>query len=400
MARPPTPDHSFDPDDDPVAFGLPPRGQPRVAKKAKTAAGGQHGGQDHQTMCAVWDWTFPQDGMEPDAFIELLKPVFKKWVFQVERGDSGYMHFQGRGSLHKRKRFGELKKLLKSGGMEKMHISETVTENTKGAPFYMTKLDTRVAGPFSDRDEVSYVPRQYRGLMDSLYPWQRKVAESAKVFDARIINVIYDRDGNNGKSTVASLMELFEKGIDLPPVNDAEKLIQSMCDICMAREERKPSPVFIDMPRAMEKKKLHSMFVAIEQIKKGKLYDVRHHYKQWWIDSPAMWVFSNTEPELSFLSRDRWRIWTIDKNTQDLVPHQSPPASVQQHYGFRPIETVEDAAERTDRELMTVADRALAARAAADKAMAEKRAAAERAAAEAAEKARTATLEQFGFGTS
>eukprot|EP00966_Prymnesium_polylepis_P003770 85907-Prymnesium_polylepis.1 len=117
----------------------------------------------------------------------------------------------------------------------------------------MTKLDTRVVGPFSDCDEVSYVPRQYRGLMDSLYPWQRKVADSAKVFDARVINGIYDRYGNNGKSTVASLMELFEKGVDLPPVNDAQKLIQSMCDVCMAKEERKSSPVFIDMPCAMEK---------------------------------------------------------------------------------------------------------------------------------------------------
>eukprot|EP00966_Prymnesium_polylepis_P058354 1351296-Prymnesium_polylepis.1 len=129
--RPPTPDNSFDPDD----IGLPPvppvppvrqsvraDQQPRVAGKR---TGGQRGGQDHQTMCAVWDWKFPQDGMEPDAFIQLLKPVFKKWVFQVEKGDTGYMHFQGRGSLYKRKRWGELKTLLKSGGLEKMHFSET-----------------------------------------------------------------------------------------------------------------------------------------------------------------------------------------------------------------------------------------------------------------------------------
>ena len=72
--------------------------------------------------------------------------------------------------------------------------------------------------------------------MDNLYPFQREIVESAARFDARTINMIYCQYGNQGKSAIAALAELFLKGVDLPPVNDAEKLVQTMCDICMAKE--------------------------------------------------------------------------------------------------------------------------------------------------------------------
>lgn len=81
----------------------------------------------------------------------------------------------------------------------------------------------------------------------------------------------------------------------------------------MAKETRSPSPIFLDMPRAMNKERLNGIYTAVEQIKKGKLYDLRYSYKEYWIDSPQIWVFSNIEPDISLLSRDRWRIWTIDE---------------------------------------------------------------------------------------
>ena len=52
--------------------------------------------------------------------------------------------------------------------------------------------------------------------------------------------------------------------------------------------------------------------IAIEQIKKGHVCDVRHHYKDWWFDSPQIWVFSNSKVDIQFLSRDRWILHTID----------------------------------------------------------------------------------------
>lgn len=229
------------------------------------------------------------------------------YVFQLEKGDSGYIHYQGSFSLVKKRRKAELLKLLT---VQFEHLAPlTNTSLQEGGFNYFMKADTREDGPWSDKDEEQYIPRQYRHI--TLYPWQEDVIEISRKFDTRTINMIYDPVGNIGKSTVASITELMFKGIDLPPVNDYKELIQVACDICMAKKVRDPSPIMVDMPRAMNKDKLFGIYSAIEQIKKGKLYDMRYHYKEWWIDSPAIWVFSNMEPDLNLLSKDRWKIWRV-----------------------------------------------------------------------------------------
>ena len=109
--------------------------------------------------------------------------------------------------------------------------------------------------------------------------------------------------------------------MNLPPVNDSEKLIYSVCDILTAKQERDPKIVFVDMPRAMDKQKLGGMYTAIEQIKKGKVYDLRYTYKEWWFNAPQVWVFGNMEPDLRLvMSMDRWKIWTINEE-MELMPH-------------------------------------------------------------------------------
>lgn len=269
---------------------------------------------------AVWDFTLSAEGHEDPQVIAAVKKLFKKWTVQKEQGDSGYVHYQGRGSLFKKRRFEETKKLCAQIGWEDVHLTPSSTNSQKGVCFYTQKEDTRVAGPWTDDDEQEevYIPRQYQGISDRLLPWQQVVWDSADVFDTRTINLIYDPLGGNGKSTIASVMDLHKRGIDLPPMNDAEKLIQSVADILMARRLRQPNVVFIDLPRAMDKRRLGGLYTAIEQIKKGKVYDTRYQYKEWWFDSPQIWVFSNIEPDLSMLSADRWKVWTI--KLQNLVP--------------------------------------------------------------------------------
>jgi len=269
---------------------------------------------------AVWDWTLPAGDRVPTELISCLKQLFKKWSFQKEQGDTGYVHYQGRGSLYKKRRLSELKKLFDHLSLRDIHLTPSSTNSTMGEAMYTLKLDTRIDGPWTDKDEQAavYVPRQYRGLEQSLYYWQQDVWDSADQFDPRTINLVYDQSGNNGKSVIAALMDLHKRGIDLPPMNDAEKLIQSVADIFISREIRDPKVVFVDLPRAMDKRKLGGLYTAIEQIKKGKVYDTRYQYKEWWFDSPQIWVFSNIAPDLSLLSRDRWKCWTIvDRRLQN-----------------------------------------------------------------------------------
>lgn len=265
----------------------------------------------------VFDFTLSADDFAMTDCKGFCQQLFKKWTFQLERGETGYLHFQGRGSLWKPKRLGECINLVNAICKE-MHISHTTTEvATSGDMFYVTKADTRVDGPWTDKDVELYIPRQYRDILP--YPWQQKVLDSVHNFNSRIVNLIYDPAGCQGKSTIAAICCLKNNGIIIPPVNDHEKLMASVCDILSAKEERRPGPIFIDLPRYMDKSRLYGIISSIEQIKNGYSYDMRYKYKEWWFDSPPVWVFSNMELPVSSLTNDRWKIWEILEG--ELVPY-------------------------------------------------------------------------------
>jgi hypothetical protein len=255
-------------------------------------------------------------------FRNAWKGIAKKWTVQLESGkESGYEHWQGRVSLIKKARGTELMNLLKGAGHPiPEYLKPTVTNEHKKEAFYCLKEDTRIKGPWSDQDEEVYIPRQFKNI--NLYLWQQKVIDSGNEFNDRIVDCIIDKGGCNGKSTCARLCMLHHKGIKLPCHNDGIKLIQATCNMLMARKERKPSHVFVDMPRAMGKEKLGGLYTAIEEIKGGYVYDERNHFQEWWYDSPRVWVFTNQEPDVSYLSADRWRMWEIIGG--DLVPYSSP----------------------------------------------------------------------------
>lgn len=268
------------------------------------------------TPCVVYDFRANQNLYEREVLIHFLKKNCKKWTFQLEQGDTGYVHYQGRFSLIKKRRKNELMKLMKDQEFEVPNYLEPSITEYRNENFYVLKVDTRIEGPFSDEieklHETKYIPRQYRDI--KLYSWQQKIYDSCSEFEPRKINLIYDPEGNKGKTTVAALCEIIQDAIDLPPLNDYKEIIQLVCNICMDKKIRKLSGVFIDLPRSMDKTRLYGIYSAIEQIKKGKLYDIRYHYKAWWIDSPQIWVFTNKMPDLDYLSKDRWNIYIIDNN--------------------------------------------------------------------------------------
>jgi len=272
-------------------------------------------------QCASWDFRMSAtEDINHTLIISQLKTLCKKYSFQLEQGEStGYKHYQGRISLIKKHRKDELLKMFVKIKPPN-YLEPTVNAVAmKGDLFYVLKEETRIDGPWDERESNVYIPIQYQGLMDKLMPYQKTIFDSGDILDKRSINLIYDQHGNMGKSTISVLCQLYGHGIDMPPVNDANLLIQSLCDICMAKDMRNPSPICLDLPRAMSKDRLYGMYSAIEQIKKGKLYDFRYKYQEWWIDSPQIWVFSNFIPDLNMLSMDRWRIWTIDPITKSLM---------------------------------------------------------------------------------
>lgn len=284
-----------------------------------------------ENACALWEFRVSKNEISPEDVIAQLKSIAKYFVFQLEQGDSGYIHYQGRLSLIKKRRHAEKHILLKLFTMWSPNYLEPTTnpEYLSSSFSYVMKVDTRIEGPWTDQDipKEVYIPRQYRNIdVENLFPFQQTIWNTIRddrAFNSRHINLIYCEQGNKGKSTIAHLSRLKENSLVIPAIiNDAKELVQVACDMCMDTKNRSPKAIFIDMPRAINKERLFGIYSAIEVIKDGYLYDVRHHFKSWDIDSPHVWVFTNSLPNLEMLSEDRWNIFTIDNN-KCLVPYNS-----------------------------------------------------------------------------
>lgn len=264
-----------------------------------------------RNYCAQWDFRLNMEACSSHELCGFLQQLGKKWVFQGEQGEqSGYNHWQGRISLWKRKMKGPLMKLFeKIGCPVPNYLKPTSGEGHQGFSYVM-KADTRISGPWSDQDLPKYIPKQYQ--ISNLYQWQQQVVDSAGVWDTRKINVIINKGGNIGKSTIAHYAALHCGGIVIPPMNDRDKLIQAACCILRAREQRKSCLVFVDIPRAVRQDFLPGLYAACEQIKSGWTYDWRNTFKEWYQDSPIVWVFTNSAPHIDWLTHDRWSMWEVE----------------------------------------------------------------------------------------
>lgn len=273
-----------------------------------------------ETPCSVYELRLNADGLEHDEVIHKICSIAKKWVLQLECSDGGYLHYQGRISLIKKKRWGEAKAQFQEVFPGEGDIRPTLNKEFQKTAFYCMKEDTRVLGPWTNQDdEKMFMPYQYAGKEKTLMPFQQTIWDSADVRDDRIVNVIFDPEGNRGKTTIARLMRLFKRGYFCPPINNSQDLMQGLCDMFIGREERDPKCMFFDLPRAMDKRYLGGMYSAIEEVKNGYVYDTRYRFREWWFHSPQVWIFTNSEPDLSALSADRWRIWSITPE-KTLIP--------------------------------------------------------------------------------
>jgi len=249
-----------------------------------------------------------------DAFIKKLNACKStKWTFQLERGEEcGRLHYQGRIAFKNGKRKPELLKSF-SQWNKGDNLTFKVEYDEEGSIKYVHKEETRVSGPWDKDTTIGYIPRDLRGI--TLRPWQQTVVDSAKQTDNRVVDVIYDPIGNNGKSIICRYIDVYRIGHDMPPVNDPNMLMQAI--MCL---DKRPLYTF-DLPRAMGKDRLTGLYQAIEQIKTGNAFDFRYSFKKEKFDPPRCWVITNSLPDTNYLSPDRWRFWNINKENQ-LVPHK------------------------------------------------------------------------------
>lgn len=288
-----------------------------------------------------FDFTLPQSAMTAEDLCQILHENCKLWVFQLECGSNShpeasnddfvavgeekqnddesarkppYYHYQGRVRFEDRLL---LRKLIdKDCFPPQIHWSITSAGVHTARSFnYVTKEETRVAGPWSSDNYTVPPPltRQLRAFLQyEMRPWQQQLLDIIKMEDDRSITCIVDRQGNSGKSIFTEYLEYNRLAIEIPPSN-------KIADISAAVIENTQSPAFvIDMPRALSKEKLASFYAGIETIKNGYAFDHRYKFRKVRFNRPQVVVFTNQEPDYGLLSLDRWQVYGMDSDK--LIP--------------------------------------------------------------------------------
>lgn len=265
--------------------------------------------------CSGYDLTLKEmEGVDTPFVIGFLQQWAKKWAFQLEEGGTtGYRHYQIRLSLQVKRRLSEIISQTKDLWPEGCSVRWSVTSTSvhSGQNFnYVLKADTRVDGPWTDKDyeEPPPLTRQLKTFQEHhLYPWQTKAEELCAVTDDRWINVVFDEYGNAGKSVFAEYLEYKGLAYEIPAMRTMEDIMQCVMSI-------KPKKAYlIDLPRGMKKDKMADFYSGLEALKNGVAYDKRYSFRKIRFDRPQVFVFTNVIPDFGLLSIDRWKIWLLDE---------------------------------------------------------------------------------------
>lgn len=175
------------------------------------------------------------------------------------------------------------------------------------------KEESRVSGPWSDRKIY-----QGRDLPTTLWPWQQHVCDEvlSECGNDRQINYIIDRVGHQGKSKFCKYMEYHHKMVMLPWGKTSD--ILNYVIKCPNKDA-----FMFDLSRTKPKDwDRNDISAAMEQIKNGHVVNWKFETGGVMFDPPHVWCFSNSVPDLSSMSRDRWKFWEIN-GLRRLVPVSS-----------------------------------------------------------------------------
>lgn len=266
----------------------------------------------------VFDFSLSCEIIENDynLIIKLLKEFCKKGNFQKEESPDFYRHWQGRVSLKKRITLSGLIKCTPIT-LKGIHWSPT-SEECQNDINYVNKEWTRIEGPWDINDEPIILTKQLEIFMKyDLYPWQETVKNNCTIYDDRSINMIYDNEGDIGKSIFCEYLEFNNLAEEIPPFRLMDDIFQWVYSFA-----GKPA-YFIDLPRGMKKDKLGDFYSGIEIIKNGVCYDKRYHGRKKRFTRPVVWIFSNMLPCFDLMTKSRWKVFTVNTESMTLETYCS-----------------------------------------------------------------------------
>lgn len=272
-------------------------------------------------------WSVPRDDQKYDIVLsEVCERLFDKWIYQLENSRSSEVHerdnfhYQGFGHLKQRRRPSSIKQLAISlnGLLNGIEMSAASTPGIEALKSYVLKAESRVRGPYHDGS--TYIGED---LIVKLYPWQEQIKSRIEGKpDTREIDVLVDEQGNIGKSAFCKYMcwHLKTPILGWGKTGDLLHLVSKLPN---------RSAYIFDLSRTKPQDwGRDDICAAMEGIKNGLFVNTKYECQQVIMKTPHIWIFTNHVPNISAMSRDRWRFWGVHQNRlkrRFLLPNSSSP---------------------------------------------------------------------------
>lgn len=272
-----------------------------MSQKSQEKPGGNTKKPPASTQVYQWSWTIPVTDFTVMELWCLLSQKAKKFTFSHEKGleksekhPDGYEHYQGCMSLITKEYF----KTVKNMFGDNAHIEPT--KHIMAAIKYCEKLDeTHIAGPWTQ-------DKKPMKTISVLREWQIEALDILQQEpDDRSIYWYYDPIGGAGKTKFCKFML----------VNHQATVITSggVKDIAYQLPDN-PKIVLFNITRSKES---HVSYEAIESVKDGMITSAKYESKIKYFECPHVAIFANFMPNLTTLTKDRWRIVHLSKEEED-----------------------------------------------------------------------------------
>lgn len=261
-------------------------------------------------------WAFTVQTTEPwlatkDLLVAKLRSHASRFTFQLERAETGQLHFQGRASFKNAQRTAEVSHKLCNA-----HVSREANE--AGSDFYAQKEESRVAGPWTEKNTKPvkvikrWNPEEWNPLQSYI------VATLEQQCDRKILFVV-DTEGCKGKTTLAMHYATTGKGIRVPTtLTSAEDFLQYVHGMT---EDYQDVTIFMDIPRSVESKdQWRRWCTVLEELKNGFVYDKRYKAQQRFLGHVRLCVFTNQAPPGDLLTADRYTVHIAGNEAAGAAP--------------------------------------------------------------------------------
>lgn len=220
-----------------------------------------------------------------------------KYVFQLEQGANGNMHYQGTVTFKNAKTLAGCKRVIPTAHWEP-------TRSALDSSKYCNKNDATFRdGPWSNIPTIPYRgPHRLRLISEEqMYDWQKDVVRIAREEpDDRSIFWFWENRGGSGKTAISKFLVYHYKAVVFRGKTE---------DILHFAANNDATIYVMNIPRQM---KDHVNYGAIEALKDGLYMTGKYEGKMVLRPSPHIFVFANFPPEVEALSMDRWQIKEID----------------------------------------------------------------------------------------